>query len=80
MFFVQNTSAQFKIIDSLITSSNQSNIAFVQIQPIRRSPATKSPEARKFDHVTTESTGFIKIHTEPTESIQRFKNNKSSEL
>lgn len=71
MFFVQNTSAQFKIIDSLMKSSNQSsNISFVQIQPIQRPHITKSPEARRFD--VNENMGYIKIITEPTESIQRM--------
>lgn len=79
MFFVQNTSAQFKIIDSLIKSSNNNNLAFVQIHPIKR---PSSPEARRFG-VTDKSMEYIKIHTEPTETIpaviRNFKK-KSSKL
>lgn len=67
MFFFQNTSAQFKMIDSLIKSSNMSDIAFVQIQPIKRH---KSSQIRRF--VATESMEFIKIHTEPPETIQKL--------
>lgn len=67
MVFFQNALAQFKIIDSLIKSSNMSDIAFVQIQPIKRH---KSSQGRRFD--VTESMEFIKIHTEPTETIRRL--------
>lgn len=75
MVLFQNASAQFKIIDSLIKSSNMSGIAFVQIQPIK---SPKSSQGRRFD--VTESMEFIKIHTEPTETNQRFTTTKYSKL
>lgn len=71
MFFVHNTSGQFKIIDSLIKSSNKSNIAFVQIiKPIKRPQLTKSSDARRFDVI--KHMELIQIHTEPTETTPRL--------
>lgn len=79
MFCLQNTTAQFKIIDSLMKSSNKTNLAFVQIHPIER---LSLPEARRFD-VNSKYMEYIKIYTEPTENIPpdiRNYKNKSSKF